>query len=75
MDALHKRLAQNIRARARALGIPLTHLADRAGVSRANLWTVLNGGNSPTLKWMAKVADALDCDAAELVAKTPRASK
>lgn len=67
VDATHRRLAKNIRARARELDIPLTHVADRAGVGRANFWTVLKGTSSPTLKWIVKVAATLQCDAAELL--------
>ena len=69
MDASHKRLAKNIRARARALEIPLSHIPDRAGINRAHFWTVLKGTSSPTLKWIVKVAATLDCDAADLLAK------
>ena len=67
VDATHRRLAKNIRARARELDIPLTHVADRADVGRANFWTVLKGTSSPTLKWIVKVAATLQCDAAELL--------
>jgi DNA-binding phage protein len=71
VDATLKRLARNIRARARELDIPLTHVADRAGVGRANFWTVLKGTSSPTLKWIVKVADTLECDAAKLLSSSP----
>ena len=69
VDASHKRLAKNIRARAKELDLPLSHIPDRAGINRAHFWTVLNGTSSPTLKWIVKVADTLDCDAADLLAK------
>jgi DNA-binding phage protein len=56
--------------RARALEIPLSHIPDRASIKRAHFWTVLKGTSSPTLKWIVKVADTLDCDASELLSKS-----
>jgi hypothetical protein len=47
----------------------LAHVADRAGVGRANFWTVLKGTSSPTLKWIVKIAAVLHCDAADLLTK------
>jgi predicted transcriptional regulator len=74
VDAIHKRLAVNVRARAKALGVPLTHIADRAGVSRANMWSVLKGEVSPTLAWLAKIAGALECEVSDLTATNERLS-
>jgi len=68
-DAVHRRIARNIRARAEERGIPITHLPDRAGVSRSTMFGVLKGDVSPTVRWLKQLADALDCDVADLVAK------
>jgi hypothetical protein len=70
VDAVQKRLAANIRARAKSLGMPLSHIPDRAGVGRANFWVVLRGETSPTLGWLVKIAKSLECDVADLLSKT-----
>ncbi len=38
----------------------LSHLPDRAGVSRSHFWDVLKGRKSPTLEWIEKVATSLE---------------
>lgn len=72
MDELHRRVIARIKATAEARGIALSHLPDRAVVSRSHFWDVLAGRKSPTLAWLAKVAAALDVDAGELVAAPAR---
>ncbi len=71
-DELHRRLAHNLRALARARRLPLSHVADRAGVSRAQFWDVAAGRRSPTLRFLARVAAALEVDPAELLARSLR---
>lgn len=66
-EELRARVAARIREVAKRKGIPLTHLADRADVSRAHLWTVLNGESAASLDFLAKVAKALGVDPDELV--------
>jgi transcriptional regulator with XRE-family HTH domain len=68
VDETHRRVAARIRALARQRRIPLSHVADRAGVSRTQLFDVLAGRKSPTLAWLVKLAAALDVDVAELLA-------
>jgi transcriptional regulator with XRE-family HTH domain len=63
----HRRLARNIRRLAKAKKLALTHLADRAAVSRAELFNVLKGDRSPTLRWIEAIAKALDADIADLL--------
>lgn len=72
MDELHRRVVRHIRERAKRLKIPVTHLPDRAGVSRSHFWEVMAGRRSPTLKWLAQLATALDVDAGDLVAQERR---
>jgi transcriptional regulator with XRE-family HTH domain len=67
MDDLHRRLVRQIKAQAKKRKIALTHIPDRAGVSRSQFWDVLAGNKSPTLRWLGKVADALGVDAALLL--------
>ena len=74
MSDVHRWLSQNIRRLAKARKIPLTHLADRAGVSRAELFNVLKGERSPTLRWVEAVAAALEVPVADLVREPPAAA-
>jgi transcriptional regulator with XRE-family HTH domain len=67
-DELHRRLARNLRALARARRVPLSHLADRAGVGRTQLWDLMAGRRSVTLRWLERVARALEVDPADLLA-------
>jgi transcriptional regulator with XRE-family HTH domain len=69
VDELHRRVVRHIRERAKSLKIPVTHLPDRAGVSRSHFWEVMAGRRSPTLKWLGQLAKALDVDAGNLVAQ------
>jgi len=56
-----------MRALAEGRGIPLSHLPDRAGVSRSHFSDVLAGRKSLTLKWLAGIAEVLSVDAGQLV--------
>lgn len=67
VDELHQRVVRRIREVAAERRIPLTHLPDRAGVSRSHFWDVLGGRKSPTLHWLGRIADALGVDASELL--------
>jgi transcriptional regulator with XRE-family HTH domain len=55
-------LARQLRELAREKRIPLSHVADRAGVSRSYFWLLLDGENSATLSLVQKIADALDVE-------------
>ncbi len=58
-----------IRALAAERSIAVTHLPDRAGVSRSHFFNVMGGRKSPTLRWIGLIADALEVDAADLIPK------
>ncbi len=75
VDALHRRIARNIRVHAKAQDILITHLPDRAGVGRSSFFMVMKGRTSPTVRWLDQVAAALDCDVADLLAKASRAAE
>jgi transcriptional regulator with XRE-family HTH domain len=60
-------LGARIRELAAKQGIAMTHLPDRAGVSRSHFWAVIQAERSPTLSWIAKLAVALGSDPAELL--------
>jgi hypothetical protein len=69
-DALQRRLVRRIKEVSRERKIPVTHLPDRAAVSRAHFWDVMGRRKSPTLAWVTKVAEALEVDPGELLVKT-----
>ncbi len=66
---VQRRIASRIREIARERGVPLTHLADRSGTSRSHLWNVLSGAKAPTLTWLVAIANALEVDPADLLAR------
>jgi transcriptional regulator with XRE-family HTH domain len=55
-------VARNIRALAKQRGMALNAVADVSGVSRSQLFNVLNAESSPSLDWMARVARALEVE-------------
>ena len=61
-------VAENIRAAAEAKGVGINALADFAAVSRAQLFNVLGGSASPTVDWLAKIAEALEVAPWQLLA-------
>lgn len=70
--ALHERVARRIRELARARGMTLARLAERAGVSRSHLGEVLACAASPRVAWLAKVAHGLGVVPAALVEEARR---
>lgn len=68
-------MAANIRALAETRGMPLSLLADFAGVSRAHFFDVLALRKDATLSWLTKVALALGVDVSDLVAARDRAAR
>lgn len=68
-DEVQRRLASRIREIAKKRGVPLAHLADRSGTSRSHLWNVLAGAKAPTLTWIVSIANALEVDVSELLAR------
>ncbi len=71
MDELHRRVVRRIRELAAERKIVLSHLPDRADVGRSFFWEVLVGKKSPTLRWLAQIAIALEVDAEELIQRRP----
>ncbi len=69
---LRRLVARNIRAAAKRKPVALTALADFAGVSRSQVFTVLSATTSPTLDWIAKVATALDVEPSQLLARSAK---
>lgn len=60
-------LAARIRERAERAGLSLRAVAERAEVSASYLDRVLAGDSSPTLDWIAKIAEVVGCRPRDLV--------
>ncbi len=60
MTELQNQLVDALRRVADEQRVVLSHLPDRAGVSRSHFWDVLKGRKSPTLEWVEKVATSLE---------------
>jgi hypothetical protein len=72
VDELHRRIVRHIREVARQKKIPVSHLPDRAGVSRSHFWEVMARRKSPTPKWLGKIASTLDVDASVFLTRVRR---
>lgn len=59
---LERILARRVREVAAAKEIPVSHLADRAGVSRSLLWEIFAQTASVSLATVQKLAEALGLD-------------
>jgi transcriptional regulator with XRE-family HTH domain len=59
-ERLERVLGRRLRTIAQAKGLPLSHVADRAGVARSYLWRLLAGGSSATLAAVQRLAEVLD---------------
>lgn len=60
-------IADNIRETAEDREISLNRLADKAQISRSQLYNVLACKSSPTIEWLSSIAKALDVDVVALV--------
>lgn len=58
---------QNVRRLAKRQDLSINALADKSGVSRAQMFNVLRGNSSPSLDWVSKVAPVLGVFAWELL--------
>lgn len=65
--ALRKILAANVRRAAEERELPLNTLADLAGVSRSHLYALLAGERAATIDWIAKIAEVLGVEPADLL--------
>lgn len=66
-QATRRCFAANVRRLAKGQGLSINALADRSGVSRAQMFNVLRGNSSPSLDWVSKVAPVLGVFAWELL--------
>lgn len=72
---LEERFAARLREVCEQRGLPVTHLADLAGVSRSHVWRLLSGEQSATLALVQRLAAALGVDPLELLRAPDRASR
>ena len=66
-DAIHQHIATRVRTLARRRNWSGNHLADTAGVSRAQLSRLLTLQTSPTIGLLAKIAAALEVHTRDLL--------
>lgn len=64
-------IGAKIRARRKTLGLTLSQLADRSGVSAAMLSEVERDVKNPTVRLAYQVARALECSLTELLSEPP----
>lgn len=72
---LERILARRLRQVAAEKQIPLSHVADRSGIARSHIWSILNGERSATLDLVQRLADALGVDALVLLQGEPVSSR
>lgn len=63
----HRALVRNIQVRRKRAGMSVEQLAGLAVVSRAQTYRVLRSESNPTLRWMVRIALALDCEPGDLL--------
>lgn len=73
-EQLRARIAMRIREIATRRHLPISHLADQSGVSRAHLWAVLGGRRAPTSDVLSKLAHVLGVDPHELMRPSRKAA-
>ena len=68
---LVRHISRNVRRLAAERGIPLAHLADRAGIGRTTMWRLLDvnetGPSDPRISTIQALATALDVRTVELM--------
>lgn len=67
MDALHRQFTRRLKELMRRRGLSVNRLADFSGIGRGRLSEIAAGKNSPTLRTMGRLADALDVPTRELL--------
>jgi transcriptional regulator with XRE-family HTH domain len=71
-DALHREVTRRIDQACRRKKWSRNQLADFAGISRGSVSMIMNGINSPSLRTIARIADALGVEIVDLI---PRSKK
>ena len=68
----HELVTENLRYLTEKKGIPLTVVADRAGIDRRELFAMMAGEYDADLDWLTKLADALEVHVAALLVDRSR---
>ncbi len=66
-STLNEVLAKRLRQLAEEKGLPLSHVADRAGMAHSFFWKLLAAESSATLTSVERLAEVLDVDPLELL--------
>jgi transcriptional regulator with XRE-family HTH domain len=69
LDDINTRVAAQIRSRRMAVGLSQEGLADACGLHRTYIGAVERGERNITLNTLQKIAKALKCEPAELIAR------
>ena len=67
MDDIHRQIAANIKRLARKKKWSANKLADFSGIARGAMSNVLTAKKSPTIRTLAKIADALGVEVKDLL--------
>lgn len=67
LDAFHRQVSNRVLRLARERGWSLNQLADFAGIGRGHLSNILNTKQSPTLRTLKRLADALEARPKDLL--------
>lgn len=65
---LHRRFCIAVKRRRHELGLTQAQVSSRLGITVPSYSAIENGRASPTLDQVERVAAALECDAADLIA-------
>jgi transcriptional regulator with XRE-family HTH domain len=68
----HELVTENLRRLTEAKGIPLTVVADRAGIDRRELFAMMAGEYDADLDWLNRLADALGVHVSEFLVDNKR---
>ncbi|EDM79607.1 hypothetical protein PPSIR1_21304 [Plesiocystis pacifica SIR-1] len=72
----HELMTENLRRLTQLGGIPLTVVADRAGIDRRELFAVMAGEVDPDLNWLCRLAAGLGVPLSALfIEPEPRTEK
>ena len=72
--SLEETLAERLRAVAAERELPISHLADRAGMARSYVWRLLAAKSSATLDAVQRLAGVLDVAPLDLLRELPAAT-
>jgi DNA-binding XRE family transcriptional regulator len=66
-SALHRKFCENVRARREKLGLTQQQIALKMGITVPTFYQIESGRHAPGIDAIGRVADALECSAADLL--------